>query len=525
MNLFRKKELRTEQDTLSADETLLKAFIGGASYIDKSSAMEIPAVQACIGIISDTVSTLPICLYEEKDGEVTKLTNDNRVYLLNKDTGDTLCGAELKKLWVLDYFLGKGAYTYIERDAYSNVSRLFYVNEEKISIIANSDPIYKDYTISVNGRGYPKSDFIKIMRKSKGDGKGISLISESKTALLVAYNTMKFENAVVKKGGNKKGFLTSQNQQSSESMKSIKAAWRKMFTNSQDVEDNVCVLNAGMDFKEASATSLEMQLNENKKTNSDEICRLFCVPPSIFSASSEGAKQALISNCIMPMLNIIEAALDTDLLKESEKGKRYFAFDTRELTRGNAMERYQAYEVGLKNGFLQLPDVREQEDLPPIDFPYIKLGLNDVFYDPETKMIYTPNTNETAVMGQKSKIADKMFDDEGDNSEKLLQNDDESDIIEERANPYHDPKSGKFTFGRVKMSKKEYTRVSHQIASDFPNVNADDGFIPYENGNYFYVFSTVEFGKYNYHLRLPIEGNEQLISDIYKYLRENNGNE
>lgn len=440
MSLFRKKESRTEQGSISAGDSLLKAFIGGASYIDKEAAMEIPAVQACIGIISDIVSTLPICLYEEKDGEVTKLEGDNRVYLLNKDTGDTVCGAELKKLWVLDYFLGKGAYTYIERDAYSNVKGLYYVDEARISVMSNSDPIYKDYMIFVNGKGYPKSDFIKIMRKSRGDGKGVSIINESKTALLVAYNTMKFENAVVKKGGNKKGFLTSQSQQSIESMKSIKEAWGRMFTNSQDVEDNVCVLNAGMDFKEASATSLEMQLNENKRTNSDEICRLFCVPPSIFSASSDGAKQALISNCITPMLNIIEAALDTDLLKESEKSSRYFAFDTRELTRGNAMERYQAYAIGLKNGFLQLPDVREQEDLPPIDFPFIKLGLNDVFYDPETKMIYTPNTNETAVMGQSSEIADKMFDDGEENPEKVLTNYAEGDKIEERANPHHDPK-------------------------------------------------------------------------------------
>ena len=86
-------------------------------------------------------------------------------------------------------------------------------------------------------------------------------------------------------------------------------------------------------------------------------------------------------------------------MKENEKTDKYFAFDTRELTRGNITERYQAYAIGLKNGFLQLTDVRNQEDLPPIDFPYIKLGLNDVFYDPNTKTIYTPNTNETATMG------------------------------------------------------------------------------------------------------------------------------
>lgn len=398
MALFRKKEKRAENGLTEADVNLLKALIGGISDIDKTSAMEIPAVQACIDLISDIISTLPIKLYEEKDGEVNELTDDPRVQLLNRDTGDTLNGTQLKKLWVLDYFLGKGSYTYIDRDIYSRVNGLYYVDEARVCITPNTNAIFKDYTVSVDGRGYPRSDFLKILRKSKGKGVGTSIISESKTILLVAYNTMKFENGVVKKGGNKRGFLTSQKQQSVESMKRIKEAWKKMFSNSQDAEDNVCVLNEGMDFKEASETSLEMQLNENKKTNSDEICRLFCVPPQIFSESAEGAKNALISNCITPTLNTIEAALDSDLLLESEKGTRYFAFDTRELTRGNIIQRYQAYEIALRNGFLQIPDVREQEDLKPIDFPYIKLGLNDVFYNPQTKVIYTPNTNQYADM-------------------------------------------------------------------------------------------------------------------------------
>lgn len=512
MGLFRKKEQRAaETATVTDEESLLKAFIGGTSYIDKTSAMEIPAVQACVDLISDVISTLPICLYEEKKGEVKKITDDIRVHLLNKDTGDVLNGTALKKLWVLDYFLGKGAYTYIDRDIYGNVKGLYYVDESRVSIVPNVDPIFKDYTISVNGKGYLRSDFIKILRKSKGDGKGTSVIKESETLLLVAYNTMKYENGIVKKGGNKRGFLTSQAQQSKESMKAVKAAWGRMFSNSQDAEDNICVLNAGMDFKEASATSLEMQLNENKKTNSDEVCRLFCVPPSIFSAADEKAKQAFISNCITPMLNMIEAALDSDLLKESEKTDRYFAFDTRELTRGNISERYRAYEIGLNNGFLQLSDVRDQEDLPPIDFPFIKLGgLNNVFYDPNTKTIYTPNTNETAAMGGNSNKMQEV-------SENVLHSNPESDIIEERANPYHG-KDGKFTFGKVKMTKSEYSQVSSEIITNYPQLPANGKYFDHFCNSHYYVFSVIEPGTYNFAAKIRItEKNKNIIT----FLKEN----
>ena len=31
---------------------------------------------------------------------------------------------------------------------------------------------------------------------------------------------------------------------------------------------------------------------------------------------------------------------------------------------------------------------------------WIKLGLEDVLYDPKTNTVYTPNTNQTAVMGK-----------------------------------------------------------------------------------------------------------------------------
>ena len=39
------------------------------------------------------------------------------------------------------------------------------------------------------------------------------------------------------------------------------------------------------------------------------------------------------------------------------------------------------------------------EDLEPLDLEFIKLGFQDVLYNPKTKQIYTPNTDKTSVMG------------------------------------------------------------------------------------------------------------------------------
>ena len=62
-------------------------------------------------------------------------------------------------------------------------------------------------------------------------------------------------------------------------------------------------------------------------------------------------------------------------------------------------KRYKAYAIALSNGFLQIDDVRYMEDLEPLDLEFIKLGFQDVLYNPKTKQIYTPNTDKTSVMG------------------------------------------------------------------------------------------------------------------------------
>ena len=155
------------------------------------------------------------------------------------------------------------------------------------------------------------------------------------------------------------------------------------------------VLNNGVKFRESSNTSVEMQLNENKRTNAKEIGLLFGFPTAFFDGNpTDKDCENLIKHGIVPVLTIIEAALDRDLLLESEKGTRYFAFDTKELTRASLKERYEAYRIGLDKNFLQTDEVREMEDMEPLGFKWITLGLNQVLYNPETKEIYTPNTNK-----------------------------------------------------------------------------------------------------------------------------------
>lgn len=407
-----KQEVRadTNADTgeIVSSDALLSALLG-KDVVDKQMALEIPAVQACLQLIAGTVSSLPICLYETTaDGEVKKVPGDPRLRLLNSDTGDTLTAAQFWRAMIEDYYLGKGGYAYLNAD-WSGLHSIHYVDERHISFLTNTDPIFKDYKILVDGRSYEGFRFLKILRKTKDGWKSSSVIDENGTLLNVEYSTMIYERNLVARGGNKRGFLQSEKPLSESAFAKLKEAFRRMYSSS---DENVVMLNNGVKFQEASNTSVEMQLRENKEANSRAICQIFGIPPAmIFGGPQQNDVDAFIRT-IATLLNDIECSLDRDLLTYEEAGYRYFAFDTRELTRGNVKERYEAYEIGIRNHFVQPDEVREMEDMEPMGFNWITLGLDSVLMDPATKMIYTPNTNQMQNLDAKS-IVEGGESDEG----------------------------------------------------------------------------------------------------------------
>jgi HK97 family phage portal protein len=382
---------REERESMTMEELLLTAGIT-TDPISKEQALNIPAVSACVGIISDTVASLPLLLYKEDDGKVSEV-KDDRVLLLNDDTKDTLDAFQFKKALVEDYLLDGAGYSYINREK-NKVKSLHYVENRNVSININVDPIFKSYDILINGDNYRDFEFIKLTRKTKDGITGRGILNESNKMLSVAYNSLVFEEVLVKTGGNKKGFLKAQSKLSTEAIAELKSAWNNLYKNNTE---NVVVLNNGVDFKEASNTSVEMQLNEQKKTNSAEICKLFKVSPSLFEGSATDDEYTnFIKVCILPILKAIETALNKDLLLPSEKEKSfYFAFDTNELMKGDIEKRFKAYEIAAKNGIFQIDEIRYKENYPPLGLDFIKLGLQDVLYNPVTKEIYTPNTNKS----------------------------------------------------------------------------------------------------------------------------------
>ena len=382
---FRNKNQKQENEIRQSDDLILKSFLNEDTICERE-AMNIPSVSRCVNLIAHTVSMIPIKLYKEEFLNGKRKTveiEDARCDLFNLDTKDTLDGADFKKALVRDYLLFGSAYAYINKRR-NTIKSLNYVSNENVCITGNFDPIFKDYNILVRGQSYKPFEFLKILRNTKTGAQGVGIIEENQEILKVAYLTLKFEQNLVSTGGSKKGFIKSEKKITKEAMDSLKRAWRELYCNT---ENNAIVLNDNLDFKEASNTSTEMQLNENKNSINNSILDIFGVP-------SEWNWETFIKTAVMPILTTIECALNRDLLLEKEKKSLYFAFDAKEITKGDIKTRFETYKTALDANLMQIDECRYMEDLEPLGLNFIKLGLQDVLFNPVTKEVYTPNTNK-----------------------------------------------------------------------------------------------------------------------------------
>ena len=387
--LFKIKN-ETKVDENSVDDVLLKAIIGGED-IDREKALTIPAVSSAVGLICDSFAMIPFKLYKKTikdERKQTKEIEDERVNIINNDTGDTLDGFQFKKAICEDYLLGKGGYAYINKKN-NKFLGLNYVKDSKINIEKNTDAIFKNYTILVDEEPYRPFNFIKLLRNTKDGSSGTGYIDEINKSLQTAYKRILYELDLMNTNGNKKGFLKSKTKLDKEGMKALKEAWNNYYNGNS----SCVILNDGMEFQEASNTSVENQLNEKNKTFSDEVKEIFHISKN---------NEEFIRNAVMPIAYAFCTALNRDFLLEKEKKSYYFAPDLTELSKCSIKDRYEAYQIAISSGFKTRNEVRYLEGDDALEgLDMINLGLGDVLLDTKTNQIYTPNTNKMVKMGEK----------------------------------------------------------------------------------------------------------------------------
>ena len=372
--------------------TLFEEVFGYASdKVTIDDALQIPIVNACVSRVSDVIASTDLRLYKKTNKGREEVENDNRVKILNTKVDNGLINSfELKKLIVRDYFLKGHCYFYVKKNG-NKVEDIAYL--DNVSISSNSDPFNKLYTIHSFDKTLRPHQVLRITRNTKDGMRGRSIIDESGLHFLLILKTMERLLTDAKRGFLPKGMFKMD--KNIRDLDAVRSDIKKML---DDKNSGFIFLNSAINYEPLEK---KKDAENEAKANASElnkIAAMFGVPVSIINGgANEEDKFNFINFTILPLLATIEASLNRDLLLEREQGKYYFAFDTKELLKGNLKERFEAYQIAIKNNIMSMDEVRDLENMPRLNFGFYKFNIADAMYyrddEKDINMLLNINTN------------------------------------------------------------------------------------------------------------------------------------
>lgn len=134
------------------------------------------------------------------------------------------------------------------------------------------------------------------------------------------------------------------------------------------------LLEGGMDVGEVGINPNDAQLLESRAFSVEEICRWFRVPPWMVGHTDKstswgtGIEQQMIgflTFTLMPWLRRIEQAIHKDLLSPVDQQRYYAEFAIEGLLRADSAGRAAFYSQMVNNGIFDRDEVRVMENRPP----------------------------------------------------------------------------------------------------------------------------------------------------------------
>lgn len=211
-----------------------------------------------------------------------------------------------------------------------------------------------------------------------GRDTGLGPIEAARAELVGAKQALDYSAGWFESNDVPSGILATDQQLSNEQARDWQRMWEGFNPETGKYEPTghrVRVLGAGLSYDPLRIKPADLQFLETQMFNTVQIARLFGTPASLMLAVVEG-KSNTYSNVeqdwiaftrftLMAYLREIESAL-TSILPHGNTVR----FNVDALHRSDTLTRYQAHEVGIRAGFLSIPEVREIEGLDPLDTPH-----------------------------------------------------------------------------------------------------------------------------------------------------------
>jgi HK97 family phage portal protein len=354
--------------------------------VNADNSMACSAYTACIRVISDAVSALPLHIYERMaNGGKQKATSHPVYRLLHQQPNPWQTAQEFRD-WMTGMYLHYGAsYAEIRPGARGAVSELWPLHSSRMEAERLSDGTLRYRYREPSGQQTIYSqEQIFALRFTTEDGiKAIPTYKIFQNAIGLAQALETHGSTYFGNGARPGIVLESDNPIPIEAAERLREQWERMHRGA-DRAFRTAVLPNGVKAHELSGSNEAAQMLESRAFQVVEICRAFRVPPHMIQMldrstfnNIEVQGTEFVQHCLLPHLKRWEAAISRDLIVDDEK---YFAeHSVSGLLRGDHASRSAYYVSALQNGWMTVNEIRELENLNPIgpqgDQHFIQLNM------------------------------------------------------------------------------------------------------------------------------------------------------
>ena len=368
--LFRARD--KPQDSVSAAPVFYFGTSGSGKSVTVQSAIQLSTVYACVRVISETIASLPLGIYETVNDGNEKATDHPLYKLLHDEPNSEMTSFVFREVMLAHLLLYGNSYSQIIRSGKNQVIGLYPLLPDHMDVDRDSKGnLTYTYTTS-DGKtvSIKPRDVLHIPGLGFDGVMGYSPIALEKNAIGLGIASEEYGSKFFSNGARPSGILTHPN--TVKNPKALRESWNSAYGGSSN-SNRVAILEEGMRFEPIAIPNNEAQFLETRKFQVDEICRIFRVPPHLVGnlehatfSNIEHQSIDFAVHTIRPWLVRIEQAMNRALLSDQEKGRFFVQFNIDGLMRGDYKSRMEGYAIGRQNGWLSANDIRALENQNPI---------------------------------------------------------------------------------------------------------------------------------------------------------------
>lgn len=394
------------------------SFLGGISASGKSvnehSAMQVTAVYACVRVISETIASLPLQVFKYTEIGKEKAVNHALYGLLHDEPNPEMTSFVFRETMMSHLLLFGNAYAQILRNGKGEVTALYLLMPSQMTVNrASNGQIYYTYNkipddgfknkSTQGGNQYylKPSDVLHIPGLGFDGLVGYSPISMARNAIGMAISTEEYGAKFFANGAKPGGVL--EHPGTLKNPEKIRESWNTLFRGSGN-SHGTAILEEGLQYKPIGVSPNEAQFLETRKFQTNEIARIFRVPPHLIGdleratfSNIEHESISFVDNTIVPWVTRLEQSMQKSLLRDSEKQDFFIKFNLTARLRGDANSRASFYQTMRQNGIMSANDIRslEQMNLIPKEDGGFKYFVNGSMVDMASAGVWTQKyTNE-----------------------------------------------------------------------------------------------------------------------------------